>query len=320
MRQGIFVRQNEKKWKAFEEKIADVTQVPADELTKMYVHLTEDLAYARSKYPHSKLQEHLSNLVLKLHTHIYRNKPVKSNRFIQFWIKEFPTELGKAYPQMGYALTIMLLGVFIGWLSSVYDDTFSRMVLGDEYVDMTLINIRKGDPMAVYSSMTEGSMFSMITTNNIRVAFLAFVAGILFSVGTGLILLQNGVMLGTFHHLFFSQGIFDETILTIWIHGTIEISAIIIAGGAGLVMGNGLLFPGTYPRLYAFQNAAKSGLKIVIGLIPFFVIAGFFESFLTRHTEWPLAIKLLIILASLALMLTYLIILPNLRSYVRSKN
>ncbi len=314
MRQGIFVRQNEKKWKIFENQIAQIGDLSADELTRMYVHLTEDLAFARSKYPQSQLQEYLSKLVLRLHAHIYRNKPIKVNRFVRFWTKEFPSELGKAYPQMGYSLMIMLVGVFIGWLSSAHDDSFSRMILGDEYVDMTIINIRNGDPMAVYSSMSEGSMFSMITTNNIRVAFMAFIAGALFSIGTGLILLQNGVMLGTFHQLFFSQGVFDETILTIWIHGTIEISAIVIAGAAGLVMGKGLLFPGTYPRLYAFQHAAKSGLKIVVGLIPFFVVAGFFESFLTRHTYWPLVIKLIIILCSISLMLTYIVILPNLKT------
>lgn len=320
MRQGIFVRQNEKKWKTFEEKIERMAEIRADELTKMYVHLTEDLAFARAKYPSSHLQEYLSGLVLQLHAQIYKNKPIKSNRFIRFWTAEFPLELRNAYPQIGYAFAIMMVGAFIGWISSAYDDTFSRMILGDAYVDMTLDNIEEGDPMAVYSTMSEGWMFSMITTNNIKVAFIAFIAGVLFSIGTGFILLQNGVMLGTFHYLFFSNGIFDETILTIWIHGTIEISAIIIAGGAGLVMGKGLLFPGTYPRLYAFQKGAKSGLKIVIGLIPFFVVAGFFESFLTRHTEWPLPIKLVIILISFALMVTYLFILPNLNTHAKSEN
>lgn len=166
--------------------------------------------------------------------------------------------------------------------------------------------------MAVYNSMSEGLMFFAITANNIKVALLAFAMGIFFSLGTGYILFSNGVMLGAFHYLFYENGLFDETILTIWIHGTLEISAIVIAGGAGLVMGNGILFPGTYPRLFSFQQAARKGLKIVIGLIPFFIIAGFLESFITRHTHWPLIVKIFIILVSLSITLFYLVILPKL--------
>ncbi len=111
--------------------------------------------------------------------------------------------------------------------------------------------------MAVYKGMSEGSMFLTITINNIRVSLLAFAAGVLFSVGTGYILFRNGIMLGAFHYLFFEHGYFDDTILTIWIHGTLEITAIIIAGAAGLIMGNGLLFPGTYPRAYAFRKETR---------------------------------------------------------------
>ena len=98
--------------------------------------------------------------------------------------------------------------------------------------------------------------------------------------------------------------------LSVWVHGTVEISAIVIAGGAGIKMGNGLLFPGSYPRAYAFKKAAKSGLKIVIGLFPFFVLAGFIESFITRYTQWPLFAKLAIIGCSFALVAFYFILLP----------
>lgn len=164
--------------------------------------------------------------------------------------------------------------------------------------------------MGVYASSDEWSMFFAITSNNIRVSFLAFVAGALTSFGTGFILLRNGIMLGAFHYFFVQYGLFDETLLSVWVHGTIEISAIVIAGGAGIRMGNRLLFPGTYPRSHAFKQGAKSGLKIVMGLFPFFVLAGFIESFLTRYTDWPLTAKLFIILSSLALIIYYFILLP----------
>jgi uncharacterized membrane protein SpoIIM required for sporulation len=99
------------------------------------------------------------------------------------------------------------------------------------------------------------------------------------------------------------------------LHGTLEISAIIVAGAAGLAMGNGWLFPGTYKRLYSFRRGAKRGLKIVVGTVPLFVMAGFIESFFTRHTEWPDGLRLTIILLSLAFIIYYYIVLPYLRHH-----
>lgn len=320
MRQGLFVKVNEEKWLGFEKKLANIGALSADQLSEIYVHLTEDLAYARAKYPESELTTYLNGLTLKVHNVIYKNKPEKANRFVNYWRYEVPEVLGSSYKYLWYAFLVFAVGILIGALSAANDRTFVRLILGDEYVNMTMENIKNGDPMAVYKGMSEGVMFFGITINNIRVALLAFAAGVFFSVGTGYILFQNGVMLGAFHYLFFQHGLFDETILTIWIHGTLEISAIVIAGAAGFVMGHGILFPGTYPRGYSFSRSAKKGLKIVLSLVPFFIVAGFLESFITRHTEWPLAAKIIIIGISATIVLTYLVILPNLHKHVRKKN
>jgi len=156
----------------------------------------------------------------------------------------------------------------------------------------------------------EFNMFLGITINNIRVALMAFVYGIMLGVGTLMIMLQNGIMLGSFQYFFYEKGLLWESVRTIWIHGTIEISVIIIAGCAGLVLANGMLFPGTYSRLESFKRGVKNGLKIMVSTIPFFVIAGFLEGFVTRHTEMPDWLALFIILASLALILFYYVIYP----------
>ena len=94
-------------------------------------------------------------------------------------------------------------------------------------------------------------------------------------------------------------------------HGTLEIWSIIVAGAAGLALGNGWLFPGTYSRLESFRRGAKRGLKIVIGTVPVFIMAGFIEGFITRHTELPDMLRLGIILTSLAFIIFYYIYLPN---------
>ena len=183
--------------------------------------------------------------------------------------------------------------------------------LGDAYVNMTLQNIAEGDPMAVYKKMSETDMFLGITINNIRVSLMAFSMGILAGIGTVFILMQNAVMLGSFQYFFYDQGLLWESARTIWIHGTIEISVIIIAGCAGLVVGKSILFPGTYTRLVSFTKGVKNGLKIVISTIPFFIIAGFLEGFVTRQTQMPDWLAILIIGSSLALILFYYIFYPH---------
>jgi uncharacterized membrane protein SpoIIM required for sporulation len=176
---------------------------------------------------------------------------------------------------------------------------------------MTNENIAKGDPFGVYKKNDEISMFFGIAINNIFVSFYTYVSGIFFSVGTIYNLVRNGIMLGSFEYYFFSKGLGLESVLVIWIHGTLEISAIVIAGGAGLALGNSILFPKTYNRMVSLRQGARDGMKIVIGLVPIFICAAFLEGFITRHTEMPWWLSVSILLSSLAFILWYTIIYPN---------
>jgi uncharacterized membrane protein SpoIIM required for sporulation len=164
--------------------------------------------------------------------------------------------------------------------------------------------------MAVYGNSEETDMFFYITINNIRVSFYAFVAGIFFSIGSGFVLFRNGVLVGAFFGFLIKKNLFLHSISVIMLHGTVELSSIAIAGGAGFVMGNSILFPGTYSRIDSFKMGVKKGVKIVIGLVPLFIIAGFIESFITRYTFMPTLFKLLIIGGSVALIVYYFLIYP----------
>ena len=102
---------------------------------------------------------------------------------------------------------------------------------------------------------------------------------ILTSFGTGYMLFSNGVIFRSFPDILFILCLLWDSMLAIWLHGTLEIWAIIVAGAAGLALGNGWLFPGTYSRLESFKRGAKRGLKIVVGTVPVFIMAGFIEGF-----------------------------------------
>lgn len=307
MREALFVKQNSEKWKRYEQMRTE----NSDELAERFIDITNDLAYANTFYPKSKTTAYLNGLAAVLHQSIYKNKKEDSNRFITFWKTELPVLFYTYRKQLLYSFLFFLLSASIGALSAKYDDSFVRLILGDGYVNMTNENIAKGDPFGVYKRQGEMEMFLMIAANNTYVSLVMFVSGIFLSIGPVFFMLKNGVMIGAFEYYFFSKGLGAESVLTIWIHGTLEISGIIIAGAAGLVLGHGLLFPKTYTRFQAFKNSAKDGTKIALGLIPIILVAAFFEGFITRHTEMPLLLSISILSGSLFFIIWYVILYPS---------
>ncbi len=309
MRETKFIEQNQEKWADFEEMLRQNHRDP-ERLNDLFVQITDDLSYARTYYPNRSVRMYLNGLAQRIFHNVYRGKRFPARRFRLFWTDELPRQMWEARQALWLSFGIFALACGIGVLSSMINPDFARVILGDSYVEMTLRNIEGGDPMAVYKDSPPLGMSIGIAANNLFVALRTAIFGVLASVGTVFMLLYNGIMLGAFQYFFVQKGLFWESFLTIWIHGTLEISAIIIAGAAGLVAGSGLLFPGTYTRRQAFQLTMRRGLKIFIGLIPMFVLAAFFEGFLTRFTETPDLVRLLFILSSLVFVLWYFVWLP----------
>ena len=309
MRETHFIKQNKEKWSKFEQ-LLKAKKKDLDKLSDLFVQTMDDLSYARTFYRNRSVRVYLNGLAQQLFHSIYKNKRARRSHFINFWKIELPQIVYTTRHTFLTALIVFVLSFCIGMLSTAMDEDFPRTILGDGYIYMTESNIERGDPMAVYKQVNEVEMFFGITYNNVRVAFLVFVLGIFFGIGSIGIMVFNGIMVGTFQYYFYQKGLFVESFLTIWIHGTLEISAIIIAGAAGIVLGRGLAFPGTYSRLQAFQISARRGLKILMGTVPIFIFAGFAEGFITRHTETPDALRLAVILLSLTFILGYFVWYP----------
>ena len=311
MREAAFVRQNKDKWATFENALSNRTILAPDKLSDLYIEITDHLSYAKTFYTGSKTEMYLNTLASQAHQKIYKTKREPKNRILQFWKTEFPTLFYHHQRELLIAFLVFAFFTTVGAFSSANEGEFVRSILGDRYVNMTLENIENDDPMAVYKQMGEVNMFLGITINNVRVALMAFAFGILLGIGTLYIMMQNAIMLGSFQYFFYDKELLWESMRTIWIHGTIEISVIIIAGCAGLVLANGMLFPGTYTRLESFKRGVKNGLKIMLSTVPFFIVAGFLEGFVTRHTEMPDILAIFIITASLALIIFYYVLYPR---------
>lgn len=310
MRETEFINKNKDKWKRYERALERDDQDP-ELLKQLYIHTTDDLSYSRTFYPNRSVRVYLNSLAQRTFLQVYRGRKGETSRFFTFWTDELPRVVFAQRRPLLIALVTFVLAMLIGIISYRIDPAFAETILGEAYMNMTQANIEGGDPMAVYKQTSPFSMSLRITMNNIFVALLTFVSGAFFAVGSIVQLIRNGVMVGVFQYFFYDQGIFQESFLTIWIHGALEISSIVLAGGAGLAMGKGLLFPGTLSRFEAFKHSARDGLKIMLGLIPLFIIAGFLEGYLTRHTELPDAIRGVFILLCFAFIIWYYVIYPR---------
>lgn len=306
MREGQFIRKNIEKWKKYQyEKPSN-----PDEMAEQFTELVNDLGYSKTFFPNSKVTQYLNGLASNIYLGIYQNKKEDGSRIIRFWKTELPLTIRKHHRVLLYAFLLFIGFVSMAIFSTLQDQTFVRGVLGDGYVEMTEENIAKGDPFGVYKDPDRLRMFLSIALNNIKVSFMVFVGGFLVSIGTIWMLFENGMMLGSFQTFFFTKGMGWNSILVVWIHGTLEISAIIIAGGAGMIIGNSILFPKTFSRLDSLKRGTRDGLKLMIGLVPIFIAAAFLEGFITRYSSMPKAISILILSSSLLFMTWYFIFYP----------
>lgn len=291
----------------------------ADETAERFTTLIDDLSYAKTFYPRSKVTRWINGITASIYQNIYKNKKEKYTRIIDFWKYELPL-LFKQYHRI-LLFTTVLFSIFVitGYLAAHNDPDFIRGVLGDDYVNFTEANINKGDPFGVYKSDSPFTMFVTITINNIKVAFLTFLGGFTCGVFTLTTLWSNGVMLGSFHQFFAAHGLGLQSILVVWIHGTIEISSIIIAGTAGFMLADGILFPKTFTRMQSFRRAAKDAAKLMLSLVPFFIIAGFLESYITyqlgasinqKPQLMPVWMSIVVLFLSVCFILWYFVFLP----------
>lgn len=321
MRETTFIEQKKKNWAKFE-KMQRVKDSDPDEMTRLFVEITDDLSFSRTFYQKRSVRVYLNYLAQMVFLNVTKKKKLKLSKFFRFWTYSLPMEFARSWKSMILSLLIFVGSIMIGIISSQKDPDFARQILGDEYVEMTNRNIAKGDPMAVYHSNGSSLSSSLsLTLHNTQISALTYTSGLFTGLPTASILVQNGIMVGTFHHFLYEKDVLGEGIFIIWIHGVLELSAIVIAGGAGFVLGLGFLFPGSYTRLQAFRITAKRSFKIALSTIFILIISGFIEGSVTRYTQMPFVIKGLIIFVSFGFILGYFVLYPMYlyRKYIKGQ-
>lgn len=320
MREAAFIKQNKEKWLEFEKSLYNSSERKPERLAELFIQINNDLAFAQTYYPKSKVITYLNALAATAYHKIYGQKK-SSNGFKSFWTYEIPMIMYQYRKYFYFSFALFFLMVLIGVFSSMYEPDFVRSILGDRYVDMTENNIENGDPLAVYNNesiLGDFNSFFMIALNNLRVGLMGFIYGIFGGIGSIYFMLVNGVMVGSFQYMFYEKGHFFLSLRTIWMHGSMEMFAMCIEIGAGIILGTSYLFPGVLSRRQAFFQKGKAAIKIVMSTIPFTLAAAFIEGYFTQYAnEMPTTVAGLIVVGTLGFIVWYYLIFPH---FVYRKN
>ncbi len=312
MRESNFVKQNQEKWAEFEKELSNNRKDP-DKLRVQLIETTDDLSYARTFYKNRSVRVYLNGLAQKIYINIYKNKKNFRQSVVYFFKEEIPSIAWQNRKVILVSILLLLFSTLIGAFSSAKDEQFARSILSDGYVERTLENIKNDDPFGIYKNQSPFVMFFGIAMNNLQVSLLVFLAGIFASYGATVLMVRNGIMLGVFMYFFYSRGLASEFNYTVWLHGTVEMLTLVIETTAGMLLGRGLIYPGTLTRYKAFSVYGRKGALLFLSTVPFILFAAFIESFLTRFTELPNIYRGSIIFFSLAFMVYYFVIYPWLK-------
>ncbi len=305
MKETQFIEKHSKGWEDAQKALNVESEGYIEDV---YQEVQDDLGYAQSHYSKRMVTNFLEGLAGSLH--IFLIKQAKMKGVKEFYTQVVPKHLFFLRKYLLYSLVIVLLGLGTGYLGYIIDNAFAKAVLSNNYVEMTLENIQKGDPLGVYKSENSWNMFVHIATNNLRVAIMFFVLGSLFALGSGLIIYYNGLILGVFSALLIENGQGYEYFLTVYQHGTLEILTMVVEGATGLCVGASIFNPGKYSKMVALRKNAQTAGIVLLGTVPIIILAAFIESFLTRFTDLSDVLRFGIIALSLLFVVAYFIYFP----------
>jgi uncharacterized membrane protein SpoIIM required for sporulation len=305
-----FSKKHREEWKQLEQMANVLSKrrnaVTGDDITKfyrLYQKAAQNLSYCQTYFPQNEITIYLNGLVSKSHNLIYKDQVSSIKQIRQFFSTKFIGLLLEQWKFVIAAMILFAIGAIGSYFSVLNDPLHIYSLLPPEITqNVSHENLGKGG-RAVDSAL----MSTTIMTNNIRVAVLAFAGGITFGLLTIYLLVSNGIIMGSLAALFWHHGKTYAFWAYIVPHGMIELTAIFIAGGAGLLMGYKLLVPGNYSRAYQLKYQAKRSVQLLLGTIPLFVIAGIIEGFITPAAI-PLGAKYIVAFITVIGLILYIVI------------
>jgi uncharacterized membrane protein SpoIIM required for sporulation len=271
------------------------------ELALLYRQTASDLATVREDATATQLTIYLNQLLGRAHNLIYMGRRAKPRGIWSFYKDTFPAIFRETFPDTLTAFIIFLAAGVAAFLVALADPAFPRYLLGGQMIDTI-----EHHQMWTQSIVTVKPLASSaILTNNLSVSFATFALGITAGVGTVYMMLLNGLLIGVVGEACWREGMSLQLWSFVAGHGVLELPAIFIAGGAGLGIARGVLFPGRLPRRASIARAGARSVRLMLGTIPMLLIAGFVEGFISP-SNLPVALKFLLAGALFTLLIFYL--------------
>jgi uncharacterized membrane protein SpoIIM required for sporulation len=270
-----------------------------DTLHTLYLKVSQHVSVCQTYFPRSQLTTYLNGLATRAHNTLYKGNVSSWGQLKHFFTHTFVNLFWQRRLFIALATLLFLLGALAGFLAVLHQpDALQTLMPGISPKDPETLRQGGGGDIDAASSS------AFIMTNNIQVAMLAFAGGATLGLLTVYMLLYNGVIIGALACYYGQLGASYEFWAYILPHGIIELTAIFIAGGAGLLMGYKILVPGPHPRFYQFRTQAAQSCMLLLGTLPLFVIAGIVEGFITPSTL-PISAKYIVALLTIAALLLY---------------
>lgn len=258
-------------------------------LGRAYRQVVSDLAVARRDFPDDQLTVWLNGLAARAHLRLYTAPPPAWRRLGQFFWTDFARRFRAAWPYLALSAALLLVPGLVAYLGALLDPRLREALVPAQLREV----MAQGHTWTDMEPTLRPAMASFIFTNNIRVSFLAFAGGVLCGLGTVYVLVSNGLLLGGVLGAAQWYGVAPLVWGFISPHGYLELTSIVIAGAAGLMLGGALVRPGLLRRRDALTEAARQAVELVLGAAPVLVAAGLIEGFVSP-SDLPLPLKLAI--------------------------
>jgi uncharacterized membrane protein SpoIIM required for sporulation len=290
-----FIEESRPGWVALtagldEARARGVTALRPDELRGLnagYRRAASDLAYAQTHLPDSETTRYLNALVARAHGELYGSTPRRGGNLLRFFTRDYPALVRAEWRMIGLSALLLFGSIAGAFLLAHVDYPLARVFLPPQLRDTIADRFESGQGTQDIAGAVAPLMTAQITVNNIQVALTAFAGGMTFGAVTAYALLQNGLLLGVLAGVYSKAGLSLPFLALIVPHGALELAAIVIAGGAGLMLARSLVAPGDLPRLESLRRAVGPAVRLVLGTIPLFIVAGVIEGFITPRDIDP---------------------------------
>ncbi|MBV9895292.1 MAG: stage II sporulation protein M [Chloroflexi bacterium] len=259
-------------------------------LGREYRQVISDLAIARRDFPDDQLTVWLNGLASRAHLRLYRAPAGSWKRLGRFFWSDFARRVRAARRYLAVSALLLFGPALVAYLAALLDPTLRDALVPEQYRSI----MEGGRTWTDIEPELRGGMATVIFTNNIQVAFVGFAGGVLFGLGTVYVLVSNGLMLGSLLGAAQFYGVAPLLWAFISPHGYLELTCIVIAGAAGLMLGDALLRPGLLLRREALARAARRAVELALGAAPVLVVAGLIEGFISPNADVPIAVKIAI--------------------------